>query len=90
MAECIEREVIKKLMLKYGFKAPDMIVTEFVNSELPSVDVVSILHGQWEWSTKELYPKPLCSRCKYESYRASNHQSDLPNYCPNCGVKMDG
>lgn len=47
-------------------------------------------NGRWEWSTKELYPKPLCSRCKYEPYRASNHQSDLPKYCPSCGARMDG
>ena len=53
-----------------------------------AADVAPVRHGRWEWDTKGLYPKPLCSRCSYEPYRASNHSSDLPNYCPNCGEKM--
>ena len=55
----------------------------------PAADVAPVRHGRWIWDTKGLYPKPLCSRCQYEPYRASNHSSDLPPYCPNCGAKMD-
>ena len=36
MCNSISRHVIKELMLKYGFTAPDMTVTEFVEDILPS------------------------------------------------------
>lgn len=91
MVEYIEREAIKKLMLKYGFKAPDMTVTEFVNDELSSVDVVSILHGRWIEYLRAHYFK--CSECKYTvPYRkAALHDGYREyNYCPHCGAKMDG
>lgn len=35
--DCISRKAIKGQMIKYGFKAPDMTVTEFVEDCLPSV-----------------------------------------------------
>lgn len=35
--DCISREAVKEQMIKYGFKAPDMTVTEFVEDCLPSV-----------------------------------------------------
>lgn len=37
MSDLISREAVKELMLKYGFTAPDMTVTEFVEDILPSV-----------------------------------------------------
>lgn len=55
----------------------------------PTVDAVPVVHGKWIWDTKGLYPKPLCSRCSEEPCRLTNHQSDLPKYCPHCGAKMD-
>ena len=32
-----EKQIVKELMIKYGFTAPDMTVTEFVEDILPSV-----------------------------------------------------
>lgn len=58
--------------------------------DAPAADVAPVKHGRWEWDAKGLYPKPLCNKCHYEPYRRSNCNSDLPNYCPNCGAKMDG
>ena len=43
MSDCISREVIKNTMLRYGFKAPDMTVTEFVQDELPAADVPPVV-----------------------------------------------
>lgn len=34
--DCVSRQVVKEQMLKYGFRAPDMTVTEFVE-DLPPV-----------------------------------------------------
>lgn len=44
MAEYIERETIKAAMIHYGFKSPDMTVTEFVEDELPAADVAPVVH----------------------------------------------
>ena len=35
--DCISRKVVKEQMIKYGFKASDMTVTEFVEDCLPSI-----------------------------------------------------
>lgn len=35
--DCVSRQAVKEGMLKYGFHAPDMTVTEFIEDELPSV-----------------------------------------------------
>lgn len=57
----------------------------------PTIDPKSLRpEGQWIWDTDEIYPKPLCSRCRKEPWRRSNDESDLPNYCPNCGARMEG
>lgn len=48
MSDYIGREAIKNAMLRYGFKAPDMTVTEFVEDELPAADVEPERNGRWE------------------------------------------
>ena len=35
--DCVSRQAVKEGMIKYGFHAPDMTVTEFIEDELPSV-----------------------------------------------------
>lgn len=39
MGDYISREAVKTGMIRYGFTAPDMTVTEFVEDELPAADV---------------------------------------------------
>lgn len=101
MDEYIKREAVHNLvrsLTKYIWTSPvrnekrvtvDADDVQFGVDKVPAADVAPVRHGRWEWDTKGLYPKPLCSRCQYEPYRASNHSSDLPPYCPNCGAKMD-
>lgn len=87
MAEYIERETIKAKMIHYGFKSPDMTVTEFVEDELPAADVAPVQHGRWEWDTEDVY---RCTAC-YEKVHAKEVMGRPDwNYCPNCGAKMDG
>ena len=59
------------------------------NMHLEPFKIEPVVHGKWIWDTKGLYPKPLCSRCSEEPCRLTNHQDDLPKYCPACGAKMD-
>lgn len=53
---------------------------------IPSVDVAPVVHGRWETSSDR--PDSLiCSVCKcgFDMWKHDPH-----NYCPNCGVRMDG
>ena len=40
--DLISRKAVRKGMIRYGFKAPDMTVNEFVDDELPSVPAVPL------------------------------------------------
>ena len=84
MAEYIERETIKEKMIHYGFKSPDMTVTEFVEDELPAADVAPVVHGEWIESGHLLG----CQSCGEIYSRLGGNAGKLWNYCPNCGARM--
>ena len=61
---------------------------------LPAADVAPVVHGRWikdndSFQTDDYY-------CCYFDYTCSecgeivNDRYKLPNYCPDCGAKMDG
>lgn len=62
---------------------------------LPTVDAAMVRHGHWVRWYEEVYdsfgvgyaPHYKCSECdtEYDQYDAMRM-----NYCPNCGVKLDG
>lgn len=92
--DCVSRKEVKEKMLKYGFKAPDMTVTEFVEDELPPVRPEEKV-GYWihkKYSNGSCYE---CSECggmapNYDcdsTYAEGKHPTD---YCPKCGAKMKG
>lgn len=99
MSDYISRETIKDAMLRYGFKAPDMTVTEFVEDELPAADVEPVRHGNWNIRLAD--ESTLCLECSICGRKVDN--IDLHNlleageygeacrrypYC-HCGAKMD-
>lgn len=43
VSDYINREAVKTGMIRYGFTAPDMTVTEFVEDELPAADVEPVV-----------------------------------------------
>ena len=92
MAEYIDKEQVIEWFRPYGHMDKGIPYYGLVTDvrEMKVADVAPVKHGRWEWNAKGLYPKPLCSKCHYEPYRRSNCNSDLPNYCPNCGARMDG
>lgn len=63
-------------------------------SKAPLADVTPVVHGRWikdndSFQTDDYY-------CCYFDYTCSecgeivNDRYKLPNYCPDCGAKMDG
>lgn len=51
---------------------------------IPAADVVEVVHGKWDDSLDGI--TPYCSICG----RSHKLMVRTPNYCPNCGAKMDG
>ena len=56
--------------------------------DAPTVDAVEVVHGRWidathideDFGEVESYECSVCGKWDYYT----------PNYCPNCGAKMDG
>lgn len=89
MSDYTSREAIKDAMLRYGFKAPDMTVTEFVEDELPTADVEPVRHGEWRLVRRMAacgeYECSVCGRI--ETFGCFNKPENNP-YC-HCGAKME-
>lgn len=78
--DAISRQTVKEQMIKYGFHAPDMTVTEFVE-DLPSVNPQQKM-GHWiEHEIEDTLRWVTCSECNCETFKKFN-------YCPNCGRRM--
>ena len=63
---------------------------------LPAADVVEVRHGEWFLVEYEYL---VCGKCGDWYYTGCEstaeakeklRNGDTPNYCPNCGAKMDG
>lgn len=83
MTEYIEREA--------AIKALPVAWDSAVNTlkSLPAADVAPVVHGQWDGND--------CTVCKLPwNYNMVQDADDwgyfdpMPDYCPNCGAKMDG
>lgn len=98
MAEYVEREAIMEFPIRkdrcdkehanehfiFGIES----VLEYVEN-LPAADVAPVVHGQWDGND--------CTVCKLPwKYNMVQDADDwgyfdpMPDYCPNCGAKMDG
>ena len=98
MSDYISRETIKDAMLRDGFKAPDMTVTEFVEDELPAADVEPVRRSYWESYDTSQYmgtdefgePKWRPGRFYVCHDRRCRRKTVVKsNYFPSCGSKMD-
>ena len=84
----ISRQAVKEQMIKYGFHAPDMTVTEFVE-DLPPVNPQP---KTGHWIGDKAYP--ICFKCNcniIEEYISCLNYAEMykpMKYCPNCGCKM--
>jgi len=51
--------------------------------ELPSADVVPVVHGRWKNNS------PITIKCSCCEYVIHDWRYSECKYCPNCGAKMD-
>ena len=65
-------------------------MTDYIRrKDLPSADVAEVVHGQWikdDFLSDDVNNAEKCSQCG----ELIGWFSNLPNYCSNCGAKMDG
>lgn len=62
----------------------------------PTVDAAPVVHGRWDGEGDGLDDGKIvldvwyCSVCGHCIDDGTDDPCVLPNYCPNCGAKMDG
>ena len=83
MYEYIERKAIRDAL--YDADAITMSGVKILN-QFPVADVAPVRHGRW------IDGDPYCPICRKDKFRGLD--ADVwadwqPDYCPNCGAKMD-
>lgn len=84
MDEYISRKKAKRLLhIEYAYAAEQLL------DEISAADVAPVVHGLWDGNE--------CTVCKlpwnYNMVQDADDWGDfdpMPDYCPNCGAKMDG
>ena len=55
--------------------------------EKKNVDVAPVVHGRWTDGEENC---PICGKSKFDGLDADIWSDWKPQFCPNCGAKMDG
>lgn len=69
------------------FKIPMADLVD-IFAEIPAADVAPVVHGRWikdDFLSDDVNNAEKCSQCG----ELIGWFGNLPNYCPNCGAKMD-
>lgn len=87
MADYIKREDVMKALFAPGMCYAPMQLQ--IIKDLPAADVAEVVHGRWikdDFLSDDVNNAEKCSQCG----ELIGWFGNLPNYCPNCGAKMDG
>ena len=82
--DAVSRQAVKEQMIKYGFHAPDMTVTEFVN-DLPPVTPTRP-KGKWIIYNIHGHDACKCSECNQDV----GYEGRYDKFCKHCGADMRG
>ena len=87
MTEYIERESAIEAIMS---EPPDAHYPQWYAEKIksiPAADVVPVRHGRWDDGDPYC---PICRKDKFRGLDADIWSDWKPDYCPNCGAKMDG
>ena len=92
MTEYIKREYAVDAVADVYYNTPDINLScekfEAAILKIQAADVAPVMHGRWISKNDHGYEWIfVCSNCDYVDGYPFNER---PNYCPNCGAKMDG
>ena len=87
MDEYIKRETAVRMVMaaKWGDGSDGAMAMEIVASA-PAADVAPVAHGRWEPGNPIC---PVCGGDKFKDLDADIWCDWQPDFCPNCGAKMD-
>lgn len=80
-------------LIKQGEKQLDSLAEGYTEAAhiikyiSPTVDAVPVVHGRWENGNPIC---PVCGKDKFRGLDADIWCDWLPDFCPNCGARMDG
>lgn len=83
MSEYIDRQSLINRLNQSAAEYYSWAVERVIELE-PAADVAPVRRGYWK---RDRDNRPTCSECYEEPYRKSDYCP--PNYCPNCGAKME-
>ena len=90
MAEYIEREDAYNVLTEYYHHSTEVqheALREAIE-RVPAADVQPVKHGK---NLNEEWPSLFeCSICHWSCWDTYCGDTDIYNYCPNCGARMDG
>lgn len=94
MSRYIDAELFSKNLMMQVYLADDedftkafvkgMELVKKAEEETPTADVQEVKHGRWLFGR---FGSGWCSECHHCGFVCG--EDDVPNYCPNCGAKMD-
>lgn len=88
MTEYIDRKELLENLNKFAPEHYSSLVDTLIKKQ-PAADVVEVKHGEWEENRYAFCN--VCPECGTIVDRSAiKWQSGELNFCPNCGVKMDG
>lgn len=95
-SDLISREAALRVVNAYDYRGLTLEDVKTVTdgcakelSKLPAVDAEPVRHGRWIQS-KHVSTYYACSHCgRVHRVYVSCNKHILPNYCPDCGAKMD-
>lgn len=83
MVDYIERNKAKNYL---GFGVETIESAAECIDQVPTADVMPVIHGQWKWEKQDIYS---CTNCNEKVHVKEVMGIPDWNYCPNCGAKMD-
>ena len=89
MAEYIERDAAIANLTALEITNPSATMTDAKRllADMHAVDFAPVVHGRWEPGNPIC---PVCGENKFKDLDADIWCDWQPDFCPNCGAKMDG
>ena len=91
MVEYIDKEKAIKAVDNHTFDTADGLCLDtditIVFEELPTADVVPVVHAKWIRTNVNGMHKIKCENC---DYMEPEYRTYIRDYCPCCGARMDG